>query len=265
MRRHDNFNKRLIKSQNLTLLVIVAIGAFVLFCSPVRIALSRVLYFVAPSVWGVRADVVDAENGFWANLRIKRSLVYENAVLHEDVARMQAQVLDRNLLEEKVLKLEEALGRAGSDNRVSAKVLSGPGQSPYDILVIDAGSDQGVGVGDFVVYAGAGVIGETAEVYPSSAKVKLYSSGGEEHLVLIGEKAIPVMAHGRGAGNFEAKLPKGSPVAVGDSVVLSQGNLVLGVVGLVSEEQSLPFVNVFFRTLFNISEIRSVEVIIGKR
>lgn len=261
MRRHDNL---LLSRRNIALIALVAISAFVLLCAPVRIALSRGLYAIAPNMWHARAGAGEAEDGFFANFRIKRSLVYENTILHEEVARMQTQVLDRNLLEEKVLKLEEALGRAGSDNRVSADVLAGPGQSPYDILAIDVGAEHGVSVGDPVVYAGAGVIGEIAEVYPSSAKVKLYSSGGEEHAVLVGSKAIPGVAHGRGMGNFEAKLPKGSPVVVGDLAVVPGGTLVLGVVGLVEEEPSLPFMNVFFRTSFNIAEIRSVEVIIGK-
>jgi len=261
MHRRDNL---FFKKQNVALVVIVAMSVFVLLFNPVRETFSRVLYAVAPNIWGTRDGIKEIEDGFFANFRIKRSLVYENAKLHEEVARMQVQVLDRNLLVEKVLKLEEALGRVSSDNRVSAKVLSAPGQSPYDILAIDAGSEHGIEVGDYVVYAGSGVVGEIAEVYPLSAKVKLYSSPGEEYTVLIGADAIPVTARGRGMGNFEAKLPKGSVVMAGDMVILPKEDLILGVVGLVEEEQSLPFVNVFFRTAFNIAEIRTVEIVIGK-
>lgn len=261
MRRQDNL---FINGKNLALIAIVAVGAFTLLYSPVRGAISQMLYTIAPSVWGTRAGVGEIEDGFWANFRIKRLLVHENTTLHEEVARMQTQVLDRNLLAEKVLKLEETFGRIGNDNRVSAYVLSVPWQSPYDILVIDAGAEHGIVVGDQVVYVGAGVIGEIAEVYTSSAKVKLYSSPREEHAVLVGEKYVPGVAHGRGMGNFEVKLPKGTLVAVGDTVLLPEGNLVLGVVGLVEEEPALPFVNVFFRTSFNIAEIHSVEVVISK-
>ncbi|MBI5400967.1 MAG: rod shape-determining protein MreC [Candidatus Yonathbacteria bacterium] len=228
-------------------------------------AVSQALYIVAPSIWGMREETEATADGFWAIFRIKRSLVYENTMLHEEVARMQAQVLDRNLLEEKVLKLEEALGRVNGDNRVTADVLSFPGYSLYDILTIDAGTEHGIALGNQVVYAGAGIVGEIAEVYPSSAKVKLYSSPIEEYAVLVGNSMIPGVAHGRGMGNFEAKLPKGSLVFAGDTVVVPKGNLVLGVVASLEEEPALPFINVFFRTSFNIAEIRSVEVIIGKR
>lgn len=253
----------LLTRKSVALIVLVTISAFALLYSPLRAMLTQVVYTVAPRAWSIG----DTASGTWgslvANFRIKRSLVYENEQLHTEIDRMQTQVLDRNLLEEKVLKLEEALGRAGSDNRVVASVLAGPGQSPYDTLAIDAGAEHGIAVGDVVVYAGAGVIGTVAEVSISSAKVKLYSSSGEEHLVLIGEHSIPTTARGRGMGNFEAKVPQGSVVAVGDTVLLPKDNLILGTVQLVEEKPAAPFITVLFRTPFNIAEIRSVEVLTG--
>src|SRR3989344_3683980 len=246
-----------------SLVVLVVISAFVLFYAPMRAMLTQALYTVAPGVWNIGGTASDAWGSFTTNFRIKRSLVYENGTLRAEIDRMQAQVLDRNLLEEKVMKLEEALGRAGSDNRVVASVLVGPGRSPYDTLVIDAGAKHGIVVDDVVVYAGAGAIGTIAEVSDSSAKVKLYSSSGQDHLVLVGANAIPATARGRGMGNFEAKLPQGSTVSLGDTVLFPDDNLILGTVQLVEEEPSLPFITVFFRTPFNIADIRSVEVLTG--
>lgn len=247
--------------KNIALIALVVISAFALLFAPVRGVLTQALYLVAPRVWSIGDNVSNARTSFLTNFRIKRSLVYENEQLLADIDRMQTQVLDRNLLEEKVLKLEEALGRAGSDNRVMASVLAGPGQSPYDTLVIDAGAEHGIAVGDVVVYAGAGAIGTIAEVSISSAKVKLYSSSGEEHLVLVGTNALPTTARGRGMGNFEARVPQGSVVAVGDTVLLPKDSLILGTVHLVEEKLAAPFIAVLFRTPFNIAEIRSVEVI----
>lgn len=259
---HRRYNP-LFEWKNISLIALVAISAFVLLYAPARAVFTETLYAVAPRVWNAGDTAGGAWSSFTTNFRIKRSLVYENDMLHADIDRMQAQVLDRNLLEEKVMKLEEALGRAGSDNRVTASVLAGPGRSPYDTLVIDAGAEHGIAVGDAVVYAGAGAIGTIAEVSDSSSKVKLYSSAGQEHLVLVGERAIPTTARGRGMGNFEAKVPQGSAVALGDTVLFPKGNLILGVVQLVEEEPTLPFITVFFRSSFNIAEIRSVEVLMG--
>jgi cell shape-determining protein MreC len=160
----------------LTLVAIILTSTFVLFYDPVRGAVSGAVYSVAPGIWELGGRVGDSWSVFWGEFRLKRSLVHENEVLQKEVARMQGQMLDRNLLEERVVELEGKLGRAGSDDRVTARVLAGPGRSPYDTLVIDAGSEQGILVGDHVVYTGAGVIGTVAEVYPTSAKVRLFSS-----------------------------------------------------------------------------------------
>ncbi len=258
---HDKLQRR---RKNLVLAAFVLVSAFVLLYGPVRGAISQTIYAGAPAVWRFSGAVGDTWNSFWGGFQIKRSLVFENNILKEEVSRMQANVLDRNILEEKVIKLEEALGRSREDNRVVADVLAWPGWSLYDTLIIDAGAENGIVVGDRVIYAGAGVIGEIAELYDTASKVKLYSSPGEELEVVIGAQPIPSVARGRGMGNFEAKVPQGSLVIVGDEVLMSSGNLILGMVGSVEDDRVLPFIRVLFRTTFNIAEIRSVEVIVNK-
>ncbi len=259
--RHDKLQLR---RKNLAIALLVVMGAFALLYGPVRGAISQATYTVAPALWRFGGEVGDTLNSFLRGFQIKRSLVHENEMLKEEVNRMQSNMLDRNILEEKVIKLMEALGRESEDSRVVADVLAGPGWSPYDTLIIDVGAENGIVVGNRVVYAGAGVIGEIAEIYDNSAKVKLYSSPGEEHAVVVGMSAIPSIAHGQGMGNFEAKVPQGSLVAVGDEVLIPAGNLILGIVGSVDDDRVLPFIRVLFRTTFNITEVRSVEVIVSK-
>lgn len=261
--RHNSLARRFVNRKNIALVLLVSISAFALLFSPIRSLLTQAVYAVAPGVWGAGNRAATAWGDLLADLRTKESLMKENENLTALTERMQAQVLDRNLLAERVSKLEDALGRAGSDNRVVANVLSGPGKSPYDTLALDAGGEQGISVGDMVVYAGSGVIGEVVEAAPMSAKIKLYSSPGEEHTVLIGSHTVPVVALGRGMGNFEAKVPQDSAVAIGDTVVLAKGNLIFGTVSLVEEKPAEPFKRIFFRVPFNISEIRTVEVIVG--
>lgn len=260
--RRDN---SLAKKKLLTLAVVVLVSVFVLFFSPVRGAISRTVYITAPWMWDMGNNVGISWNAFWGEFSMKRSLVHENEALKEEVARMQAQMLDRNLLEEQVVELEGKLGRIGSDDRVTARVLAGPGRSAYDTLVIDAGSEQGILVDDSVVYAGAGVIGVIAEVYPTSSKVSLLSSPDKETMVTMGKEAIPTTARGRGMGNFESKIPQGSVVAVGDNVLIPGENMILGIVGSVEGKPSEPFMKILFRMPFNLSAVRSVEVIKSKR
>lgn len=241
---------------------VLFVGAIVLAYPPLRAMITRGAYLFAPRVWQIGDRISSAGKNILSSFASKQTLVEENRILREEVSRMQAQMLDRNLLEEKARELEEKLGRANTDDRVIANVLVGPGRSPYDVFVIDAGEDHGVAHGDRVVYAGAGAIGEIVEVYGASSKAKLFSSPGEQLPVLVGTTTIPTIATGRGMGNFEARVPQGSSVLTGENVITSE-NLIVGTVGAVLENEAMPFIRVLFALPFNIAEVRTVEVIKG--
>lgn len=242
------------------MLGVLFVGIIILAYSPLRAIITRGAYLFAPRVWQLGDRIGGAGKNIFGSFASKQSLVEENRILREEVSRMQTQVLDRNLLEEKARELEEKLGRANTDDRVMANVLAGPVRSPYDMLVIDVGEDHGIAPGDRVVYAGAGALGEIVEVYGASSKAKLFSSPGEQLPVLVGTTTIPTIATGRGMGNFEARVPQGSFVLVGENIITSE-NLIVGTVGTVLENEAMPFIRVLFTLPFNIAEMRTVEVI----
>ncbi|MDD5152710.1 MAG: rod shape-determining protein MreC [Candidatus Pacebacteria bacterium] len=240
---------------------IILVGGAMLFFSNVRSFFSSAVYSVAPFVWKTGNNVGQTFQSFFVGFRSKQLLLYENESLKRQVDLMKVQVLNRDLLAQKIIELEATRGEVVG-KRVRGEVLSGPGLMPYDTLSIDVGTNLGIKVGDVVAYTGAGVIGEIAEVYSSSSKVKLFSSPGKETNSLIGSHKIPAKSRGRGMGNFEATVPSGSPIAVDDMVLLPGGKLILGKVGEVEEKPGEPFVRVLIRTTFNISEISEVEVLI---
>ena len=250
-----------VRQRTLVLAGVILVCLFVLVVPPVRSLVSRGIYAVAPGMWDTGASLGGAWGAFRERIHTQNTLATENRDLKDRLARMEAQVLDRNLLAEKVTMLEESLGRTPSDNRITAYVLAGPGRSPYDTLALDVGSDDGVLVGQHVAYVGAGLVGKIVEVYGSSSKARLFSSYGEEVSVLIGKDKIPVTATGRGMGNFEALVPAGSAVVLGDEVRVSPGDLILGNVESVESKPSEPMMRVLFRTVFNIAEVQSVEII----
>lgn len=254
-----------LKKKTVIIIVLVVVGLFSLLYSPLRSGFTRVAYAVVSPVYRVGGFFVNVGGSFIANFRNKESLVYDNAMLGAENKRLQARVLDRNLLEERVMKLEEMLGRPRNDNRVAANVTIGFGRSVYDTLSIDAGRDHSIEDGDPVVYAGSGVIGEIIETSAISSKVKLYSAPGEEYPVLLGSHLIPATAHGKGNGNFEAKIPQHSALAIGDKVIIARGNLLLGTVNSIEEKTGVPFATILFRSAFNPTEIDTVEVIVGQR
>ncbi len=246
-------------------ILVILIIIFVLSYSPVRGAISKVVYTVAPGVWKSGNDIGGNAASFLNGFRNNGNISNENKLLREQVMVMETQILGQNFLTNEVIRLEEALGRVDVEKRIGAKVIVGQTRSPYDILIINAGTEHGINVGDSVVYASVGVIGKIVEVYQGSSKAKLFSSPGEESIVFIGAQSIPARAKGRGMGNFEAQVPQGSKINIGEEVrSMPEGNLFLGIVGAVEDNPAESFVRVLFRTSFNITEIGSVEVLIGK-
>lgn len=261
IQRQTNQNKNFIKRSNIVLIVVVIVGVLLLSYTPTRGVITSSVFPFATSIWSFKKSVSTYIGSFSVIFEEKEALYAENILLHEEVNRMQTLVLDRNLLKEKNDGLLEVLGRTGGDNRIVANVLSGAKQSFYDTLIVDAGEEAGVAPGNVVVYSGAGVIGEVIEITRTTSKVGLYSAPGKEHSVVIGRDSVPALARAKGMGNFEALVPKGSKIALGDNVTSVDGKLIFGTVSLVEEEEAQPTEHVFFRLPFNITKIRTVEII----
>lgn len=198
---------------------------------------------------------------FIADLKDKESLYAENAELKESLERLSLQLENQKLITEENARLKEIFGRVEGKETVLARVLAKPNRSLYDTLVIDIGLENKVKEGDLVVVSQS-VIGKIARISENSSKVKLFSSPGEEINVYIGEKNIPTVAYGLGAGNFEIKLPKDAEVKEGDIVSSPEsGAEVLGLVGAIEKKESDSFQKIFVKSPINISELRWVEVI----
>lgn len=257
-----NNDKRSIRKRIIIGAGIFAVGISIIIISPLRNFLTQMLHIAGPQMWETGEKVSNAGSSFLGAFASKRALVEENVLLREENSRLRTEILDRNLLKERIAVLEKMLGREDQGQRIFANVLAGPPRSSYDTLIIDVGDDHVVASGDQVVYAGSGVVGEVLEVYPHSSKVKLFSFPGEKISVLLGTSTMPITAEGRGMGNFEAHVPRESLVALGDEVITPH-DLILGIVGAVVRDDTLPYVRVLFSTPFNITEMRIVEVLKG--
>lgn len=260
--RRDNTETR---TRLAVLIGSIFLGVVVLVYPPLRSWISSLFFSGSPAIWSVGNVAEDTSKSFFSQLKDNRVLLGENRKLKEDILRMQTQVLDRNLLAEKVAQLEESLGRERMDNRVPANVLVNSSRISYDVFVVDAGSSQGIKQGDLVAYSGAGIIGKVFEVYEFSSKIKLYSSAKEETPVLVGKEKIPAIARGKGMGNYEVILPQESAVGVGDTVLLPGTMLILGEVVFVEDALNQPFSKILFRLPFNTALMTTVEIIAGEK
>ena len=147
------------------------------------------------------------------------------------------------------------------NNRILGAVLVRPPLAPYDELIIDVGSNEGVISGAPVYAPGNILIGTTTDVLGETTKVTLFSSSGQTYPVSIGSAHIPALAIGRGGGQYEAQVPQATQISQGDIVsdsVLNNGSF--GTVTAVLNNPSDPFETILFSPPINIYQLRFVLV-----
>ena len=153
----------------------------------------------------------------------ERARIEYQAVLYQDLAQKFA-----------ALEAEVALRNPGTYG--TARVVSAPPRTHYDTLLIDAGSDAGVVVGDIASVGGIAV-GVVTDASTYSALVQLYSSPGSEFDVSVGGAHALVVAHGVGGGSIEATIPNELSVTIGDTVTELKSGYVVGVVAEVLKRE----------------------------
>jgi cell shape-determining protein MreC len=198
----------------------------------------------------------------WGTFTSKRNLVIQNRLLREQVALLTAQRLERDALQIENTTLKNLLGKATTtEQEVVARILSKPGFSPYDTIIIDAGIQEGVKVGDLVLADRSVILGEVEQVYGTTATVILYSSSDRKTNVLIGEHALETEAVGKGGGNFEVELPRNTDIKVDDLVHLAAfPDKLFGAITIINISDADSFERILFRSAVDINHISHVTV-----
>ena len=199
----------------------------------------------------------------------KSSLSAENQNLKAELDAEQATMANYNSILAENTDLKDTLGRKTPKvNMILAAILSKPNQSLYDTLVIDAGSNEGIKIGQIVFAFSSVPIGRITEVYPESSKVILFSNPGEKTTVVVTHatagqagKNISMELVGRGGGNFEMVMPSGVTFTPGDQVVLPGITpYVVGTVQTIISDPRDSFSKAILTSPVNIQELNFVEV-----
>jgi cell shape-determining protein MreC len=195
-------------------------------------------------------------------LHSKRTLLQENRELRQKMLLMSALEIERNALKSENEQIKAMLGRSTSTIPVIlAQILSKPGYSPYDTLILDVGEQDGVKVGDLVLVENTLVVGEIMTVQGHSSNALLYSSPEHKTEVFIGQRAVQATAVGKGGGNFEVRVPRNTEFQKGDEVRLSHfPDIVFGSVTDINGATADTFERVLFRSLIDVSDVRFVTI-----
>ncbi len=227
----------------------------------------RAVYAISIPFTSVRDDIGNGLFSLKAYLSSKQSLATENSELKNDISAESVKLLSMEALEsenqslQNIVAAKQEKNPAKASRIVFASVTARPPFSPYDVLIISSGENFGITVGNPVFSDNGTPIGAVENVFPSSAKILLFSSSGTEIPVEIGGGKTEVAAFGGGGGNFSLKTPVTSAPKVGDAVYIPDfAPVSLGVVENVVTAPASAFAEVSFAYPENIFEMPFVTV-----
>lgn len=213
------------------------------------VASALALLFFVPRVIGIASSVVFApvayfETWFYESGNTLPSYLRDRKVLLDEIQSLKKEVMiERSALntisrlQAENTELRHMLGEE-SVERIAAAVIGRPGATPYDVLVIDRGSNDGV-LENAPVYVGIDTaIGYVAKVFPDTSIVTLVTTPSFESTVYIIGPNIYTNARGIGGGVLEVSVPQGILLEVGDLVVVPSFDS--GVYGTIDVVNSIP-------------------------
>lgn len=236
---------------------LIALALGMLIFTPARLAL---LALVSP-LWKGENAVARGFRNFGGMLRDKDTLVRENIALKERLSSFETFETSYRALESSRDDLLARFGRIDAPKSIAASVLVHPPFTPYDVLIIDAGSVEGVKSDDKVSLPEGGALGQVKEVDDHQSRVALYSGTGVETSAILERGNINVMLVGQGGGTFKIFLPRDTAVLPGDRILLPgvRAELV-GVVSEVTLEPTDAEKHIIVGGVGNIGGIRFVAV-----
>lgn len=239
----------------LILLVIFILGAFIFSFFD-----ASIITIVSP-VWKADSTITRSLKNGIIFFNSQKDLVEENIVLKEKLSSLQIEIL--SLSDDKSQKdvLLELLGRRQNSEMLIATVLARPPQTPYDVIIIDVGSDNSLVIGSEVFLPEGPIIGSVSEVFSGKARVELFSSADKETNAILERNNIPVTLVGAGAGNFKFILPRNIAVESGDRILSTDiFSHLIAVAGEINIRSTDSFKEVLAKSPENIFAIRFVFV-----
>jgi cell shape-determining protein MreC len=255
--------------------VIVIVGALQFF---MPYMLPQFFTGIARPFWRMQFAI---ESG---SLRSQEALLNENQALKREIENLKLEYQWTQFITEENEELKGLLGRkieihnastTGTTtptqqnshaafkvgSRTLAAVLSRPPFAPYDMLVIDGGSDLDFETGDLVYAEGDVLVGKISDVLNQTAKVTLLTSAGQRHEVLIGPSRVPAYATGIGGGQYSAELPSTSNVKEGDVVIVpSLNDRPFAIIKAILRDPAQAFETVLLSPSINLYQLRWVLV-----
>lgn len=256
-------NHHLAKSYRKKRFIFIAVVVFAVLFFLMQKGLLR---FVNPFFSKIVSPIWQAENftaDFLAkSFSSKNDLYKQNILLKEELEKKDVEIDILQNLKKENTTLKEILGRVPRERHVIlSAILAKPNQTPYDSIIVDKGSLDGVSPGQFVFSSGDVLIGEVDSVQKDSSQILMYSTPGNISQVMLADTGKYFNARGLGNGTFLVEVTRDTEVEEGD-IFFYPGldNALVGTAKKIEFDPRDAFKKVFVKSLVNIQEARWVEI-----
>ena len=196
-----------------------------------------------------------ATHSFFQSFGERSSLSAKNEAL---TAQNASLTLENTTLRE-ALGAIHGLGNEGQG--IVAGVLVRPPVSPYDTLILSAGTRSGVAAHMSVFGAGGIPLGFISDTTKDFSRAVLFSAPGVVVAGWVGSGRIPLTLKGIGGGAFSATLPRAARITEGDLVyVPGPGTIPVGTVKRIDSDPASPAVTLQIAPAINLFSITWVLV-----
>jgi cell shape-determining protein MreC len=213
----------------------------------------RVVWGVARPVWATGTFISLPFNNIKNYFSFKNDLIAKNLSLEEQNATLLLKEADYDLVVKENETLKNEFGRSIGMRKTVASILSKPPRSPYDTLVIDAGSADSVTSGSKVYAGGNILIGLISNITTHTSLVSLFSSGGQKQDAIVSRTGETFTLEGDGGQNFKVEVPKDTDILWGEEFIYPGiEHSILATVYFIDTESEASFKTVYLRIPTNV-------------
>lgn len=245
--------------KNVLIVLFFAVLGILISIFPVGI--KNIFNTIAKPIWSIGDFSKNSFGNIYSFFSLQNNLVLKNKNLEEQVNTLNMQVVDYDAVLKENQDLKAMYGRKNDNERILARVLSKPPQSPYDTLVVDTGLNYDIKVGDMVYMSDNIIVGEVVSVTSNTSMIQLFSSGDRRTQITLERTGATYEVIGQGGANFTIEAPKDADILWGD--VFTYPGIVSSVIGSVyyidSNSQS-SFKTIFIKIPGNIFQSKWVFI-----
>lgn len=232
--------------------------SFVIIALLTRLLMPNVFWFAFTPLMRVANTLAAASHGLIVSFEHTAALAIQNeALMNENTALAnENQALVKKL---EVLSGTSAV-RQNNDTGILAGVAARPPESPYDTLLVAAGSNEGVktgmeafGLPTGQTGTGGTPIGVVSVVMNRYSRITLFSAPRMTVNGWVGSANVPLLIHGEGGGAMSASIARSAAIVVADIVYApGPGMLPIGTVVRVDSDPSSPSVTLRIQPVLNL-------------